>query len=114
MTRILCLAVLAIALSAVVSGEEAIFTDTKIVLQEGEKTKDYDARVVFNDANQLVIGDRKSKPKPWAVTVPFDQIKEITYEKSSHPRAKTAIFISPFALFSKAKKHWLRWCPAGS
>jgi hypothetical protein len=90
-----------------VFGEDAVFTDTKIVLQEGEDTKEYDARVSFTDGKQLLVGDRKGKDKPWAVNVPFDQIKEMTYEKSAHPRAKSAIFLSPFALFSKGKKHWL-------
>ena len=29
------------------------------------------------------------------------------YERSSHARIKTAILLSPMALFSNGKKHWL-------
>lgn len=106
--RIVCLALVVVALSAaLVFGEDAIFTKTKIVLQEGEESKEYDARVAFTDDKRLVIEDRKEKDKPWAARIPFDQIQKITYEKSSHPRAKTAIFISPLALLAKGKKHWL-------
>ncbi len=33
--------------------------------------------------------------------------RAFVYERSSHARIKTAILISPLALFSKGKKHWL-------
>lgn len=41
------------------------------------------------------------------VTIPYDKIKSMLYEKTSHPRYAEAIIISPFFLFSKTKKHFL-------
>jgi hypothetical protein len=93
--------------ASLATAEDAGFTKTKITVLEGEDTKEHDARVVFNDGRRLVIEDRKGKDRSWALDIPFDQIQEITYERSTHPRAKTAIFISPLALLSKSKKHWL-------
>jgi len=40
-------------------------------------------------------------------SVPYDKIKSMLYEKTSHPRYTEAILISPFFLFSKTKKHFL-------
>ena len=34
-------------------------------------------------------------------------MESVVYERSTHARIKTAILISPIALFSKGKKHWL-------
>jgi hypothetical protein len=53
----------------------------------------------------MVIKHRK-KDQVYA-EIPYDSVEEVTYERSTHPRTKTAIFVSPFALFSKGKKHWL-------
>ena len=41
------------------------------------------------------------------VSIPYDKIKSILYEKTSRPRYAEAILISPFFLFSKTKKHFL-------
>jgi hypothetical protein len=41
------------------------------------------------------------------VSIPYDKIKSILYEKASRPRYAEAILISPFFLFSKTKKHFL-------
>ena len=41
------------------------------------------------------------------VTIPYDKIKNILYEKTSKPRYAEAILVSPFFLFSKTKKHFL-------
>ena len=34
-------------------------------------------------------------------------MESVVYERSTHARIKTAILISPLALLSKGKKHWL-------
>ena len=102
----LCMLVLAISAS-IAFAEDAIFAKTKITVLEGEDTKEHDARVVFSEDRRLVVEDRKGKDRPWTLDIAFDQIQEITYERSTHPRAKTAIFISILALLSKSKKHWL-------
>ena len=41
------------------------------------------------------------------VSVPYDKIKHLLYEKTSRPRYAEAILISPLFLFSKTKKHFL-------
>jgi len=41
------------------------------------------------------------------VSIPYDKIKSILYEKTSRPRYAEAILLSPFFLFSKTKKHFL-------
>jgi len=41
------------------------------------------------------------------VTIPYDKIKSLLYEKTSRPRYAEAILVSPFFLFSKTKKHFL-------
>jgi len=41
------------------------------------------------------------------VSIPYDKIKSMLYEKTSHPRYAEAILLSPFFLFTKTKKHFL-------
>jgi len=41
------------------------------------------------------------------VSVPYDKIKNMLYERTSKPRYAEAILISPFFLFAKSKKHFL-------
>ena len=41
------------------------------------------------------------------VTIPYDKMKSLLYEKTSKPRYAEAILVSPFFLFSKTKKHFL-------
>ena len=52
--------------------------------------------VEFQDAKGQII-----------VTIPYDKIKSLLYEKTSKPRYAEAILVSPFFLFSKTKKHFL-------
>jgi len=42
-----------------------------------------------------------------AVTIPYDAIKSITYEKATKPRYAEAVLLSPLFLLSPAKKHYL-------
>ena len=37
----------------------------------------------------------------------FSGVKSIEYERSTHPRWRTAVLVSPLFLLSKAKHHWL-------
>jgi len=41
------------------------------------------------------------------VRIPYAEITDMEYEKSAHRRWKTGILLSPLALLSKGKKHWL-------
>ena len=52
--------------------------------------------IEFQDSKNQVI-----------VSIPYDKIKSLLYEKSSKPRYTEAILVSPFFLFSKTKKHFL-------
>ncbi len=60
--------------------------------------------MVFADGS-IIVKDRK-KPQVFA-TIAYEDIESVVYERSSHARTKTAILISPLALFSNGKKHWL-------
>ena len=42
-----------------------------------------------------------------AVSIQYDSIKSILYEKSSTPRYAEAVIISPLFLLSRSKKHYL-------
>jgi hypothetical protein len=42
-----------------------------------------------------------------ALTIKYDAIKNITYEKASKPRYAEAVLISPLFLLSHGKKHYL-------
>jgi len=41
------------------------------------------------------------------VTIPYDKIKSMLYEKTSRPRYAEGLLLSPFFLFTKTKKHFL-------
>ena len=61
--------------------------------------------VIF-DKEKKVVEFQNEKGQQIA-SVPYDKIKSMLYEKTSHPRYTEAILISPFFLFSKTKKHFL-------
>jgi hypothetical protein len=42
-----------------------------------------------------------------ALSIKFDDIKSMTYEKASKPRMAEAVLISPLFLLSNSKKHYL-------
>lgn len=42
-----------------------------------------------------------------ALSIKYDSIKNITYEKASKPRMAEAVLISPLFLLSNSKKHYL-------
>jgi len=42
-----------------------------------------------------------------ALSIKFDDIKNMTYEKASKPRMAEAVLISPLFLLSNSKKHYL-------
>lgn len=95
----------AVALPAL-AADDVLFKKSRLVITKDDGDSDEEkAHVSFTDDARLRVTDKKGK-KVWA-DIPYADIHELTYERSTHPRAKTAIFISPFALFSKGKKHWL-------
>ena len=62
-------------------------------------------QVIF-DKEQKAVEFQNEKGQQ-IVSIPYDKIKSILYEKTSRPRYAEAILISPFFLFSKTKKHFL-------
>ena len=76
---------------------------------EGDKEKKYDARLALDPkARTILIADEKhgADKKVYAL-IPYDKVKKIVYERSSHRRYKAGLLVSPWLLFSKGKKHWL-------
>ena len=71
--------------------------------------KKRDARFeIDRNAQQLRIVDEKNgASKATYAEVSFADVTSIVYERAKSPRIKTAIFLSPLALFSPGKKHWL-------
>ena len=84
--------------------ESLFFPKTKHVVQDGEKDKEIEIALVLTDGS-IVLKHRKREEV--FATIPYDTIQDMTYERSSHARIKTALLLSPWALFSKGKKHWL-------
>jgi hypothetical protein len=76
---------------------------------EGEKEESFDARMAFHPGRrEIVISDEdEGEQKHVYARIPYDKVTELAYEKSKHRRWTTGILLSPLALFTKGKKHWL-------
>jgi hypothetical protein len=61
--------------------------------------------VIFDKDKKTV--EFQNKKGQQIVSVPYDKIKSMLYEKTSRPRYAEAIIISPLFLLSKSKKHFL-------
>jgi hypothetical protein len=82
------------------------FKSLNFMYQEGDKLKDQKARITFTDEKILITDEDKPERATYA-DISIASIDKVTYEKSAHTRWKTGILLSPFALMSKGKKHWL-------
>ena len=92
-------------LSAQVFADDIQFPKTKYVVQDdGGKDKEIRANLIFA-SDSIIVKDRKKLSA--FVEIPYGSVESVVYERSSHARIKTAIIISPLALLSKGKKHWL-------
>ena len=71
--------------------------------------KKYDARLeIDQDLRVLRIAhEKRGTDEALYAEVAFSDVTGILYEQSKSPRWKTAIFLSPLALFSSGRKHWL-------
>ena len=71
--------------------------------------KKRDARLeIDQDAQEFrIVDEKKGAEKATYAAIPFADVSSVAYERSKSPRVKTAIFLSPLALFSSGKKHWL-------
>ena len=94
-----------IFLSAQVFADDIQFPKTKYVVQDdGGKDREIKANLIFT-SDSIIVKARK-KPSEFA-EIPYGSVESVVYERSTHARIKTAILISPLALLSKGKKHWL-------
>ena len=68
-----------------------------------------DARLeIDSDAQELrIVDEKRGAEKATYDVIPFGSVSDVIYERSKSPRVKSAIFLSPLALFSSGKKHWL-------
>lgn len=77
---------------------------------DGEpEEKKRDARLeIDHDAGEIrIVDEKRGAARASYATIPFSAVTSVVYERSKSPRVKTAIFLSPLALFSSGKKHWL-------
>jgi hypothetical protein len=68
-----------------------------------DKTRE-SAVIVRYEPSVLVIADKNSGVA--TKTFPYSDVKGGEYSYAKNPRWKTAIFVSPFFLFTSGKKHW--------
>ncbi len=54
-----------------------------------------------------IVHEKKGAEEATYDVIVFADVTGITYERAKSPRVKSAIFLSPLALFSPGKKHWL-------
>lgn len=103
-TAVLFLLTLTLAFPAGLFSEDVAFRNAKQIFQEGGKSKQRDAALVFLD-DQLLVRHRKGDQV--FATIPYVSVTELTYELSKNARIAEAILISPLFLLSSSKKHWL-------
>jgi hypothetical protein len=84
--------------------DDLVFKRIKYFETKGEKTLKHEAMLTIG-ADAFKLTDRKGNLE--YALIPYDAVDKIVYEKSAHPRWKTAVFLTMFALLSKGKKHWL-------
>jgi len=91
-------------LSAATTFDKVEYLPPKV---EGQKqsANPVKGQIVFDKEKKLVVfRDEKSQT---VVSIPYDKIRSMLYEKSAKPRYAEAILLSPFFLFAKTKKHFL-------
>ena len=71
--------------------------------------KKHDARLeIDTDAETIwIVHEKDGAEKATHAMIPFADVTSVVYERAKSPRVKSAIFLSPLALFSSGKKHWL-------
>ena len=99
------LTIVALVLSTIGAASEradTVFKKSRVLDHEGKEQK---AAMVFGE-DALTV-HKKGKPDEVYAAIPYEGITSLLYERAKSARLKTAIFLSPLALFSKGKKHWL-------
>jgi hypothetical protein len=84
-------------LATAVDGGKAVYVGGTLAVKE--KTE---APIDLKGADDLVF-----KPKGPAIRIPWSGIEEIEYGQKVGHRVKTAILLTPLALFSKNRRHYV-------
>lgn len=79
------------------------FKKTKEEYQVGDKRRIREVALIFTDETMRVTSRNGNA---LYAEIPIASVTELVYERTKHPRIKTAIFVTPWALLSKGKKHW--------
>lgn len=100
---VVCLSLVS-TLSAATTFDKVEYLPPKVEGQQ-QAANPTKGRIVFDkEKKQVSFVDEKSQA---VVTIPYDKVKSMLYEKTSKPRYAEAILLSPFFLFTKSKKHFL-------
>jgi len=84
------------------------FKDAKIREQIGDKTKDSDAVLMYNDAALVIHASDSSVKKPHILkTITYADVTAAEYTFGKSPRVSAALLVSPLFLFNSSKSHWL-------
>jgi hypothetical protein len=82
-------------------------TITKSDGDQDEQKMDARLEIDTNLRELNIVHEKNGASQARYAWVLFDDVTSVMYERSKSPRVKTAIFLSPLALFSSGKKHWL-------
>jgi hypothetical protein len=84
------------------------FKDAKIREQVGDKTKDSDALLMYNDTALVIhAGDSSLKTPHILKTITYGDVTGAEYTFGKSPRVSAALLVSPLFLFNSSKSHWL-------
>lgn len=107
---VLSLMVASVAIAADVVEFRKVDYFEVVAKEDGEPDEEKrDARLEIDQESQQlrVVHEKKGASEATYAQVAFADVTSIVYERAKSPRAKTAIFLTPLALFSPGKKHWL-------
>jgi hypothetical protein len=94
---------------SMVLADNLVFTKTKIVAPEGEKTKQIKVIVTWKDSSVAIRLKEPKKLQRYGhleTEIAYKTMSNLTYEYSKHWRVVSAILLNPLALFSRRKHHW--------
>jgi hypothetical protein len=109
MKRLLALFV-GLCLTATAAAQTApIFKDAKLRTQEGEKTKETDVRLRYDETSLSLLpsGGKKELRDTPIRTIAYTEITAAEYTFGKSPRVTAALLVSPLFLFNSSKSHWL-------
>lgn len=106
---LMAIAALVLVASPCAYAEDLTFKKTKIVVVDGDKTKQVPVIVTWSDSTvsfRLKKSSDLAKYGQVEREIPYSGMSNLTYEHSKHWRVASAILLSPLTLFSRRKHHW--------